>query len=89
MTDIMYGEILSKMEAPELLLQLILRKDLERPKRQAQLGVRKVFDEICAKTEVYIAQLDALGVPNLTNALNSAYIEYKEGVELAGTAGAQ
>jgi len=73
--------VLEAMNTESLLLQLIARKDLDRPKRPAQLKASLVFDQACKSLEAAIASVEAVGVPSVTSALQGALNDYKQSVE--------
>jgi len=68
---------LEAMSTGQLLIQLIARKDLERPNREGQLKSREYFEKVVAQMEATIAKLEAQNLPYFADGVRRTLEEYK------------
>jgi len=68
-------DVLQTMNEQDLLIQLIARKDLERPKRERQIQLRDLETIFREQLEDTIAQLDALKLGDFADQVRKLYEE--------------
>ena len=71
-------EKLATLNTEGLLIQLIAREDLNRPNREQQLDAKAFARKSVITAVEFVAELEALGIPALAEALKKATDEYAE-----------
>jgi len=75
-------QTLEKMSDSALLLQLIARKDLERPNRESDLNTRQLRRELCEKARAFVAAFGKLANPDMVSEMNGIIDKYDVIVEV-------
>lgn len=69
------------MTVKQLAVQIIARQDLFFPTRQEHVSASELRDELLAEANGFLASVESLGIPSLTDALAAAITAYEGGDE--------
>lgn len=72
-------DTLAELTAKDLQIQVIARMDLDRPKREHDLDAATYRAAIVAEVDIFVKQLETLGVPGLAEGLAALRDGFVEG----------